>query len=79
MSAGLDDMTVDRLGNLYVAANGAGQVWKVNTRGAICVLAGGLLFPSAVNFGVGANSANLYVVGFDGNASELANVRPPRG
>jgi glucose/arabinose dehydrogenase len=76
MSAGLDDMTIDRRGNLYVAANGAGQVWKVDTSGAICVLAAGLLFPSAVNFGVGSDSRNLYVVGFDGKISELANVRP---
>lgn len=76
MSAGLDDMTIDRRGNLYVAANGAGQVWKVDTSGAICVLAGGLLFPSAVNFGVGSSSRNLYVVGFDGNISELANALP---
>jgi sugar lactone lactonase YvrE len=74
--AGLDDMTIDRQGNLYVAANGAGQVWKVDTSGAICVLAGGLRFPSAVNFGVGLNAENLYVVGFDGNISELANVLP---
>jgi gluconolactonase len=74
MSAGLDDMTIDRRGNLYVAANGAGQVWKVDTSGSICVLAGGLLFPSAVNFGVGSNRRNLYVVGFDGSISELAGV-----
>jgi gluconolactonase len=74
--AGLDDMTIDGQGNLYVAANGAGQVWKVDTSGAICVLAAGLRFPSAVNFGVGLNSENLYVVGFDGNISELANVLP---
>jgi gluconolactonase len=75
-SAGLDDMTIDRRGNLYVAANGAGQVWKVDTSGTICVLASGLLFPSAVNFGVGSNAANLYVVGFDGSISELAGVLP---
>jgi gluconolactonase len=74
VSAGLDDMTIDSAGNLYVAANGAGQVWKVDTGGNICVLAGGLKFPSAVNFGVGANAANLYVVGFDGNISELPHV-----
>jgi sugar lactone lactonase YvrE len=79
MSAGLDDMTIDRRGNLYVAANGAGQVWKVDTSGSICVLASGLLFPSAVNFGVGANSRNLYAVGFDGKISELAGVLPKRG
>jgi gluconolactonase len=76
MSAGLDDMTIDRRGNLYVAANGAGQVWKVDTSGAICVLAAGLTLPSAVNFGVGPNSRNLYVVGFGGQISELANVIP---
>jgi gluconolactonase len=79
MSAGLDDMTIDRAGNLYVAANGAGQVWKIDTGGTICVLAGGLSFPSAVNFGVGPNWRNLYVVGFDGSISELANARPKRG
>ena len=73
--AGLDDMTIDGQGNLYVAANGAGQVWKVDTSGAICVLAGGLLFPSAVNFGVESNRRNLYVVGFDGHISELAHAR----
>jgi sugar lactone lactonase YvrE len=77
-SAGLDDMTIDRAGNLYVAANGGGQVWKVDTSGRICVLAGGLLTPSAVNFGVGADSGNLYVVGFDGNISELPGVLPKR-
>jgi len=76
MSAGLDDMTIDSEGNLYVAANGAGQVWRVDTSGAICVLAGGLRFPSAVNFGVGPDSSSLYVVGFDGNISKLANVLP---
>jgi sugar lactone lactonase YvrE len=76
MSAGLDDMTLDRQGNLYVAANGAGQVWRIDTSGAICVLATGLTLPSAVNFGVGRNSGNLYVVAFDGHISELANVRP---
>jgi gluconolactonase len=75
-SAGLDDMTIDRAGNLYVAANGGGQVWKVDTSGRICVLAGGLITPSAVNFGVGANSRNLYVVGFDGHISELPGVLP---
>ncbi|HEV3227846.1 MAG TPA: SMP-30/gluconolactonase/LRE family protein [Solirubrobacteraceae bacterium] len=76
MPAGPDDMTMDERGNLYVAANGAGQVWKVDTTGTICILAAGLQFPSAVNFGVGSNSGNLYVVAFDGRISELANVRP---
>src|SRR5262249_14505293 len=79
ISAGLDDMTVDRRGNLYVAANGGGLIWKIDTSGSICVLAGGLITPSAVNFGVGANSVNLYTVGFDGNITKLANVRPKGG
>jgi sugar lactone lactonase YvrE len=76
MPAGPDDMTMDERGNLYVAANGAGQVWKVDTTGAICILAAGLQFPSAVNFGVGSNARSLYVVAFDGRISELANARP---
>jgi sugar lactone lactonase YvrE len=79
VTAGLDDMTMDRSGNLYVAANGAGQIWKVDTSGTICVLATGLVTPSAVNFGRGTSSRNLYVVGFDGHISELANVRPRGG
>jgi sugar lactone lactonase YvrE len=76
ISAGLDDMTMDGQGNLYVAANGAGQVWKVSRSGSICVIASGFHFDSAVNFGVGANARNLYVVAFDGTISELPNVLP---
>ena len=76
VAAGLDDMTTDTRGNLYVAANGAGQVWKVSRSGAICVLARGLITPSDVNFGVGSNARNLYVVGFDGHITELPNVLP---
>jgi sugar lactone lactonase YvrE len=77
-SAGLDDMTVDRQGNLYVAANGAGQVWKLDTHGTICVLASGFHFDSAVNFGVGRTARNLYVVAFDGTISVLPNVLGPQ-
>jgi hypothetical protein len=36
----------------------------------------GLLFYSAVNFGVGPNCANLYVVGLDGSISAPADPRP---
>ena len=77
IAAGLDDMTTDARGNLYVAANGAGQVWKVAPNGTTCVLARGLLTPSDVNFGVGTNARNLYVVGFDGHITELPDVLPP--
>jgi sugar lactone lactonase YvrE len=71
MTAGPDDMTIDAKGNLYLAANGAGQVWLVATDGRICVLASGLQFPSAVVLGPGSLASNLYVVGFGGEIVEL--------
>jgi sugar lactone lactonase YvrE len=70
-TAGLDDMTIDASGNLYVAANGAGQVWRIATDGNICVLASGLQFPSSAVLGPGSLASNLYVVGFGGEIVEL--------
>jgi sugar lactone lactonase YvrE len=70
-TAGLDDMTIDASGNLYVAANGAGQVWRIATNGSICVLASGLQFPSSAVLGPGRLASNLYVVGFGGEIVEL--------
>ncbi len=70
-TAGLDDMTMDKRGNLYVAANGAGQVWRIAANGSICVLASGLQFPSSVVLGPGSLASNLYVVGFGGEIVEL--------
>lgn len=70
----LDGMTRDRDGNLYVAAFGAGQVWRVDTSGRACVLARGLLNPSAVAFGRGTKrfrGGNLYAVGWGGEVVEL--------
>jgi gluconolactonase len=75
-SAGLDSMQQDEHGNLYVAANGGGQVWKVDSHTHICVLASGLQFPSAVAFGTGPYVRNLYVVTFAGQIVELSAVRP---
>jgi sugar lactone lactonase YvrE len=77
--AGLDGMTGDEQGNLYVAANYGQAVWKVDpARGTACALARGLTNPSAVYFG-GGNSGflkpNLYVVTFGGDVVELPNVR----
>jgi sugar lactone lactonase YvrE len=71
MAAGPDDMTIDTAGNLYIAANGAGQIWRVNPGGQICVIASGLAFPSSVVLGPGTASSNLYVVGFGGEIVEL--------
>src|SRR5256885_1023747 len=76
MSAGLDSMTQDQKGNLYVAANGAGEVWKIDTRRRICVLARGLMNASAVAFGSGRFARNLYVTTFRGLIVELKAGRP---
>jgi streptogramin lyase len=66
----LDGLTIDAAGRLYVAANGAGQLWRVDTDGTICALARGLRFPSAVALGQGPNgfsAGNLYAVTFSGD------------
>ena len=83
-SAGLDGMTRDEHGRLFIAANGAGEVWRVDRERRICVLARMPRFPSgpsAVAFGTGAGGfsyRNLYVVTFGGELLELPGVRPAR-
>lgn len=80
-NAFLDGMTRDAEGNLYVAANGAGEVWRVDTRGRICVLARGLQNPSAVAFGRGPRrfaGGNLYAVTFSGDVVELPRANRAR-
>ena len=70
----LDGMTRDRWGNLYVAANVGGQIWRVDRRGRICVLARGLRNPSAVAFGHGFgrfHAGDLYAVTFAGDVVKL--------
>jgi DNA-binding beta-propeller fold protein YncE len=77
VAAVLDGMTVDPAGRLYVAANGAGQIWRVDTDGTICALARGLRFPSAVALGHGPDGfsqGNLYAVTFSGDIVALPNV-----
>ena len=75
--AGPDGMTSDARGNLYVAANGAGEVWKVTTDRRICALARGLSNASMVAFGGGGAfpRRNLYVTTFLGKVVELQGVR----
>jgi sugar lactone lactonase YvrE len=82
MSAGPDGITRDGADRLYVAANGAGEVWRVDRDRTICVLARNLPFVSSVSFGGGKPgfpSHNLYAVTFTGVVVELANVtdQPP--
>jgi len=66
---GLDDMTRDAKGRLYVTANGSGEVIRFDPRsGEACVLATGLRNPSSVRFakGFGADDGKLYVTQFGG-------------
>jgi gluconolactonase len=82
ISAGLDGMTRDARNTLFVAANGAGQIWRIDPDPAeICVLLRGLPGfpdgPSAVATGSPHGHfppENLYVVTFDGNLIELTRV-----
>lgn len=77
LGAALDGITIDPGGRLYVAANGAGQIWRVDTDGTICALARGLTFPSAVALGRGADgfsAGNLYAVTFSGDIVALPNA-----
>lgn len=71
----LDDLTIDRHGRLYIAANIAGELIRLDPdTGASCVIASGLHNPSAVKFGAGAgwSKRSLYVTGFDGTVTRLS-------
>ena len=75
---GLDDMTIDDEGILYLTANGMGRVFRLDPyTGEHCIIASGLQTPSAVKFGRGQgwDADHLYVSGFDGRIRELI---PPR-
>jgi gluconolactonase len=82
MAAGLDGMARDDAGRLFVAANGAGQIWRVDRNPPkICVLLRGLPGfpdgPSAVAPGSRRGrfpARNLYVVTFNGDLIELVGV-----
>ena len=71
---GLDDLTIDAKGVLYVAANAAGQVIRLDpTTGKHCAIVTGLQNPSSLKFGRGPgwNTTHLYVTAFDGTVREL--------
>jgi len=71
---GLDDITIDNNGALYLAANSAGQVIRLDpANGRSCVIARGMRQTSAVKIGraFGAATTRLYVVGFDGAVREI--------
>ncbi len=67
---GLDDMTIASDGFLYVAANGSGELLRVDLAdGSACVAAGGLRNPSSVRqaTGFGAWDGVLFVTDFGGS------------
>lgn len=82
MTAGLDGMARDDADRLFVAANGAGQIWRVDRDPpTICVLLRGLPAfpdgPSAVATGSRRGpfpARNIYVVTFNGDLIELVDV-----
>ncbi len=85
LSAGLDGMTRDANDTLYIAANGAGAIWRVDPGPPVkaCQLLGGLPgFPSGPSMVVPGNPIgpfppnNLYVVTFGGDVIELRNAVP---
>jgi sugar lactone lactonase YvrE len=77
IAAGPDGITRDSADRLYVAANGAGEVWRVDRDRTICVLARGFPTVSSLSFGGGKpgfSRLNLYAVTFTGLIVELPNV-----
>ena len=78
IAAGLDGMTRDGLGRLYVAANGGNWVGRVDTDRSVCTLATGTGMTSAVALGHGKRGfsrRNLYAVNFNGELIQLPRVR----
>jgi sugar lactone lactonase YvrE len=76
---GLDDMTIDPKGVLYLAANGTGEVIRLDpVTKDHCTIATGLQNPSSLKFGRGPGwpADRLYVTSFDGTVRELT---PPPG
>jgi sugar lactone lactonase YvrE len=78
-AAGPDGITRDEQDQLYVAANAAGQVWRVDSQRRICALWRGTpVGPSAVSFGGGDGpfpKTSLYLVTFQGQLIELPGTR----
>lgn len=89
VSAGLDGLAIDAADNIYAAANGAGEIWKVPRRadgsaGRPCLVLDNLPpfpdGPSAVAVGVGNGpfgAGNLYAVAFNGDVIEMPGVVEP--
>ena len=82
MPAGPDGLTRDAADRVFVAANSAGEVWRIDRQGEACAIARGMGLVSNVAFGgggAGFPERNLYAVNFGGDVIELADAtdRPP--
>lgn len=80
-SAFFDGLTIDKQGQLYVAAYFRGEILKVDTNGKVCILAKGMPLVSAAAFGVnpqgsetGFASNSLFVTSHNGILYELVDV-----
>lgn len=80
-AAGLDGLTRDGKDRLYTAANGAGEIWRIDGPRKACVLAEMDPFPSGPSdlaFGKKRGEfspRNLYVTTFGGELLELVGAR----
>lgn len=84
LSAGLDGMVRDGGDRIFAAANGAGEIWRADPDGSLCLVTGGLPpfpeGPSAVTTGSRGGTfapENLYVVTFGGQLIEIAGAAQP--
>lgn len=77
--AGLDGLTIDDRGNLYVVAYFSGEVWRASAQGSLCRLVSGLSLPSAVAIGregQGFRPDSLYIVSHSGRLMALPGAVP---
>lgn len=77
---GLDGLSIDDVGNLYIAAYLSGEVWRLAPDGAFCRLAKGLSLPSAPVVGKpgrGFATSSLYVASHSGRLYEVPMAVPP--
>ena len=80
IAAGFDGLARDGSDRLYVAANGAGEIWRIDGPEDACVLMHRDPFPSgpsdlAFGRGHGVSRHSLLVTTFGGELLELRNVR----
>lgn len=75
----LDGLDVDSQGRLYVVAYWAGEIWRVEPSGQMCLLTKGLSLPSAVavgQAGQGYAASSIYITTHSGRVHEVPNAVP---